>query len=128
MGRPGSQPFTYLDVETTGLSAWYGDRICEIALLRCEGDNVIDTFQSLINPERPISPGAARVNGLRDADLADAPRFAHIAEQVLALVEDAVIVCHNVPFDLGFLCGEFGKINRPLPSVPTLDTLAIARE
>jgi DNA polymerase III subunit epsilon len=128
MSKLNSHTFAYLDVETTGLSPWFGDRICEIAVLRCEGDEVIDTFDSLLNPERPLSPGAARVNGLKDSDLKKAARFIEVAEQVMALTKDAVIVCHNVPFDLGFLSSELGRVNKLLPTVLTLDTLEIARE
>ena len=128
MSKLNSHTFAYLDVETTGLSPWFGDRICEIAVLRCEGDNVIESFDNLLNPERPISPGAARVNGLKDSDLKKAVRFIDIAERVITLIKDAVIVCHNVPFDLGFLSSELERINKHLPTVLTLDTLEIARE
>lgn len=127
MSRLASHIFAYLDVETTGLSPWFGDRICEIAVVRCEGDRVIESFDSLLNPERPISPGAARVNGLKDSDVENAPRFIDVAERVMAIAKDSVIVCHNVPFDLGFLSSELGRINRHLPSLLTLDTLEIAR-
>jgi DNA polymerase III epsilon subunit family exonuclease len=128
MSKLSSHTFAYLDVETTGLSPWFGDRICEIAVVRCEGDKVIDAFDSLLNPERALSPGAARVNGLKDSDLKKASRFIEVAERVTALTKDAVIVCHNVPFDLGFLSSELGRINKHLPTVLTLDTLEIARE
>lgn len=128
MSKLNSHTFAYLDVETTGLSPWFGDRICEIAVVRCEGDKVIDTFDILLNPERPISPGAARVNGLKDSDLRKAAHFIEVAERVVTLTKDAVIVCHNVPFDLGFLSSELGRINRHLPTILTLDTLEIARE
>jgi len=128
MSKLNSHTFAYLDVETTGLSPWFGDRICEIAVLRCEGDEVIDTFDSLLNPERALSPGAARVNGLKDSDLKKAPRFIDVAEQVMTFVKDAVIVCHNIPFDLGFLSSELSRINKHLPTVLTLDTLELARE
>jgi DNA polymerase III epsilon subunit family exonuclease len=127
MSRLSTQPFAYLDVETTGLSPWFGDRVCEIAVIRCSGDQVLGQFDSLLNPQRPLSPGAARVNGLKDSDLKNAPRFAEVAEKVLSLVRDAVIVCHNVPFDLGFLSSELGRIGTKLPAVLTLDTLDIAR-
>ena len=123
-----SHTLAYLDVETTGLSPWFGDRICEIAVVRCEGDKATGTFDSLLNPERPISPGAARVNGLKDSDLKKAPRFADVADRVMTLAKDAVIVCHNVSFDLGFLSSELERINKHLPTVLALDTLEIARE
>src|SRR4030095_7548013 len=128
MSKLNSHTFAYLDVETTGLSPWFGDRICEVAVLRCEGDKVIDSFDSLLNPERLLSPGAARVNGLKDSDLNNAPRFTDVVERILALIKDAVIVCHNVPFDLGFLSSELGRMDKHLPTVLTLDTLEIARE
>jgi DNA polymerase III subunit epsilon len=127
MSQLHSHTFAYLDVETTGLSPWFGDRICEVAVLRCEGDKAIDSFDSLLNPERLLSPGAARVNGLKDSDLEKAPRFTEVVERVLALIKDAVIVCHNVPFDLGFLSSELGRMNKHLPTILTLDTLEIAR-
>ena len=110
MSRLNSHTFVILDVEPTGLSPWFGGRICEIGIVRCDGEKTVETFDSLLNPERPISPGAARVNGLKDADLIDAPKFADIAEQVVMLVRDAVIVCHNIPFDLGFLSSELERI------------------
>jgi DNA polymerase-3 subunit epsilon len=128
MGTLDLRTLAFLDVETTGLSAWFGDRICEIAVLRCQGDDILTSFDSLINPGRPISPGAARVNGLRDSDLLDAPRFVEVAERVLSLMQDAVIVGHNLPFDLGFLSSELGRANRPLNVLPTLDTLDLARQ
>ena len=127
MGKLNLYTFAYLDAETTGLSPWFGDRICEIAVIRCEGDRVIDSFDSLVNPERSLSPGAARVNGLKDSDLKKACRFIDVVERVMALVKDAVIVCHNIPFDLGFLSCELGRLNQHLPTVLTLDTLEIAR-
>ena len=123
-----SHTFAFLDVETTGLSPWFGDRICEIAVLRCDGEKIVGSFDTLLNPERPISPGAARVNGLNDTDLIDAPQFRDIAEQVMLLVRDAVIVCHNVPFDLGFLSSELERVNQYLPTTLALDTLEIARQ
>ena len=128
MSGLNSHTFAFLDVETTGLSPWFGDRICEIAILRCNGEKIVETFDTLLNPGRPISPGAARVNGLKDTDLVDAPKFGNIADQVMLLVRDAVIVCHNVPFDLGFLNSELERVNTYLPTTLVLDTLEVARQ
>jgi len=87
MDNLDSRTLAFLDVETTGLSSWFGDRICEIAILRCQGMEILDCFDTLVNPIRPISPGAARVNGLMDADLTGAPTFAEIAGQVTPRLE-----------------------------------------
>jgi DNA polymerase-3 subunit epsilon len=127
MVKLDTRTIAFLDVETTGLSPWFGDRICEIAILRCQGDEILDTFDTLVNPERPISPGAARVNGLTDEDVADAPLFADIVDQVKQFMEDAVLVCHNAPFDLGFVSSEFNRLGQELPPVEVIDTLQLAR-
>jgi len=122
-----SRTLAFLDTETTGLSAWFGDRICEIAILRCRGDEILDSFDTLVNPARPISPGAARVNGLTDAELAGAPSFAEIAAQVASRLEGAILVGHNTPFDLGFVSSEFHHLGREFPPVELIDTLQLAR-
>lgn len=118
---------TVLDVETTGLSAFF-DRICEVGLVRARGDTVLETYQSLVNPQCPISPGAARVNGLSDDQVCDAPVFAEIADQVLSRLEGSVLVCHNAPFDLAFLDAEMSRIGRSWQPVGVIDTLQLARE
>jgi DNA polymerase-3 subunit epsilon len=122
-----SQTIAVVDVETTGLYPSFGDRVCEIGIVRAQGDVILDTFQTLVNPQRPISPGAARVNGLRDEDVCQAPLFVEIAEQVLDMVTGNVLVCHNAPFDLGFLDAEFTRLRRPWQPAGVIDTLEIAR-
>lgn len=120
-------PLAFLDVETTGLSPRYGDRVCEIAIIQSHLDLVQSTFASLVNPERPISPGASAVNGLRDADVRAAPRFPQIADTVLGLLCERVVVCHNAPFDLTFVASELRRIARPFNPPVVLDTLQLAR-
>jgi DNA polymerase III subunit epsilon len=127
MGKLDTRTLAFLDVETTGLSPWFGDRICEIAILRCQGDEILATFDTLVNPTRAISPGAARVNGLTAEDVAEAPLFAEIANQVRPLLDEAIVVCHNAPFDLGFVSSEFTRLGQELPPVDVIDTLELAR-
>ena len=127
MSSLDSRTLAFVDTETTGLSAWFGDRLCEIAILRCRGEEILDSFDMLVNPARPISPGAARVNGLTDAELACAPSFAEIAGQVAARLEGAVIVGHNTPFDLAFVSSEFHRLGREFSPVELIDTLQLAR-
>jgi len=120
-------PFIFLDTETTGLSPQFGDRIVEIALARFRGDAMEDYYTTLLQPERPISPGAARVHGISDRDVADAPRFREVAEQVHTAMEGAVIVAHNAPFDLGFVANEFRLARHNPPANLALDTLTLLR-
>jgi DNA polymerase-3 subunit epsilon len=119
--------FAVLDVETTGLAPQSGDRVCEVALLRFRGDRELGRCHSLVNPERPISPGAFAVNGICDQDLVDAPIFAEIAPRLLDLLEESTLVAHNAPFDLSFLAVEFQMCELPLTVHRIIDTLALAR-
>jgi DNA polymerase-3 subunit epsilon len=119
--------FAVLDVETTGLAPQFGDRVCEVALLRFRGGTELGRFHTLVNPQRPISPGAFAVNGIRDQDLVDAPMFAEIAPKLLGWLEDGALVAHNAPFDLSFLAMEFRTCKLPLTLNPIIDTLALAR-
>ncbi|MGD8793640.1 MAG: 3'-5' exonuclease, partial [Anaerolineae bacterium] len=119
--------FAVLDVETTGLSPAYGHRVCEVACLRVR-DGVEQTrFEALVDPGRPISAGAYRVNRIEAEMLAGAPPFEAVAGDLLALLADAVLVAHNAPFDLGFLAMELEVARVPPPEGPVVDTLALAR-
>lgn len=120
-------PLAYVDVETTGLSPRGGDRVCEVAILRCQGGQVLDAVQQLVNPQRPMGAGAYAVHGISDDMLRDAPTFDAVADDVLELFDGAVLVGHNTPFDLGFIAAELGLLHQPLPPYVALDTLRLAR-
>lgn len=120
-------PLVFLDTETTGLSPRFGDRIVEIALVRFRGGAMENFYATLVNPERSISPGAARVHGITDAEVVDAPRFRDIALNVCAELEGAVLVAHNAPFDLNFLNHEFRWARVNAPGNLALDTLTLLR-
>ncbi|MGQ4807229.1 3'-5' exonuclease DinG [Candidatus Entotheonellaceae bacterium PAL068K] len=120
-------PFTIVDVETTGLKAASGDRVCEIALLRVRGDQEIARLESLVHPQRPMAPGAMAVNGITDVMLSGAPTFATLLPQIQPLLHDAVLVAHNAPFDVNFLRHEFQRADQTLPSLAVVDTLALAQ-
>ncbi len=120
-------PLAFVDVETTGLDAERGDRICEVAVVVCEGSQETRRFCSLINPQRPISPGASAVNGLTDEMVCRAPTFREVATQVAAVLGAGVPVAHNAPFDLSFLARELALAGLPPAARAALDTLALAR-
>ncbi|NLX37608.1 MAG: WYL domain-containing protein [Chloroflexi bacterium] len=120
-------PLAVLDVETTGLHPENGDRVVEVAVARSVGGEVLETFVSLVNPERPIGPSAMRVHGITDAMVAVAPRFADVADEVLRLLSGAIMVGHNAPFDLGFVSAELFIAGRAMPRLVALDTLRLAR-
>lgn len=117
----------FLDVETTGLSAAYDDRICEIGIVRTSGRKVLSKFESLVNPGRPVSFGALAVHNISDAMLADAPSFSDLSGKIMEMLEGAVVVCHNSMFDLSFLAHELELCGIEMPDFETADTLRIAR-
>ncbi|MGE5247895.1 MAG: PolC-type DNA polymerase III [Verrucomicrobiota bacterium] len=120
-------PFVAADVETTGLSPADGHRVCEIALLRFLRGDVIDSLVSLVNPLRPIDPGAFAVNGITDAMVAAAPAFSDLFPGILEFLGDDPLVFHNAPFDLSFLRAEARMAGGRWPRNRVLDTLALAR-
>lgn len=122
-----NQLLAAFDVETTGLSAFFGDRICEVGLVIAQGEEILDSYQTLVNPGRPLSPGARRVNGLTDEQLLQAPSFSEIASEVLDRLAGAVLVCHNAPFDLGFLDAELSRLGQSWQPLGVIDTLDLAR-
>lgn len=123
-----SAHFAFLDLETTGLSPWFGDRICEVGVVLTQGRRIKQQFQLLINPERPLSPGAASTNGLNDEELAQARVFADAADLVEKWLKGRVVVCHNAQFDIQFLDSEFRRLNRELQIPNLIDTLMLARQ
>lgn len=120
-------PFVFLDTETTGLNPDYGDRVVEIALARFTGGVMENFYTSLVNPGRRISPGAARIHGITDELVRDAPPFRDIAAKVSGELADAVIVAHNAPFDLGFVQNEYRLARLECPTNLVLDTLQFLR-
>jgi DNA polymerase III epsilon subunit-like protein len=93
-----------LDTETTDLDGY----LVQLAVIRaCDGAVLLDT---LVNPEAPISAGAQRVHGLTEADLKDAPTFAQIADEVLAVLRGRRVVTYNAAFDRGILDNEVVRL------------------
>ena len=120
--------FAFLDLETTGLSPWFGDRICEVGIVITEGKRIKEQYQQLVNPECPLSPGAASTNGLTDEDLKSAPLFEAVAPKVLGALSDTVVVCHNAQFDIQFLDSEFKRLGQEIQIPNLIDTLGLARQ
>ena len=116
--------FVVVDVETTGTDPKMADLV-EIAAVKVKGGKIIDRWSTLVNPGRSIV--GHQMHGITDEDVKKAPTPAEAAKQVLAFVGDALIVGHNVGFDLGFIEAALGDGTR-FEQGRYLDTLVIARE
>ena len=119
----------FLDTETTGLSFGDGHKVVEIACI--ETKDLIATgkvFHKFINPKRSMPEEAFKVHGFSDDFLSDKETFDQIADDFLSFIKEKKIIIHNASFDLSFLDGELGliqkeKINKKL----VIDSLQVAR-
>ncbi|WP_397533404.1 DNA polymerase III subunit epsilon [Roseateles sp.] len=122
----------FFDTETTGLRAEAGDRIIEIGCLEMVNRQLTGNKLHLyLNPERPSDPDAIRIHGLTDEFLADKPKFAEIADELLEFLRDAELVIHNAAFDIGFMNAELKRLKRPpINDIVSgvRDTLLMARD
>lgn len=120
--------YVVFDVETTGLSSQRGDRIVEIAAVRVRGGEIIDTFESLVNPQRDLPIEAQQIHHITKAMLADAPTADQILPDIINFTGGACLVGHNIKFDLNFLCYELSLMGRKLrEETPAMDTLKMAK-
>ena len=122
----------FLDTETTGLEHKFGHRIIEIGCVEMRNRRLTNRhFHRYLNPEREIDAGALEVHGITLEFLQDKPLFAEIAAEFLDFVQDAELIIHNAPFDIGFLNAELARLDMvPIDTVcrAVHDTLAMARE
>ncbi|WP_180683258.1 DNA polymerase III subunit epsilon [Tepidicella baoligensis] len=121
-----------LDTETTGLSAQDGDRIIEIGCVELLNRKLTGNNRHYyLNPERDIHEDALRVHGISLEFLADKPKFAEVANDLLDYLAGAELIIHNAPFDLGFLDEEFRRLGHgPTRRIVSgvIDTLVMAKE
>ncbi len=121
-----------LDTETTGLNARAGDRIIEIGCVEIVARRLTGRrLHQYVNPERSSDPEALKIHGITDEFLADKPKFAAIADELLAFVAGADVVIHNASFDVGFLDEELTRIGRPKFSrhcARVTDTLEMSKQ
>src|SRR5699024_4554142 len=101
-------------------------RVIEIAISRFSDGGVAHHWESLCHPERRIPAYIVKLTGIDDDLIAVAPRFESLADAVVELIADAVVVGHNVEFDLGFLNAEWKRVGRAPVVNDRVDTLALA--
>jgi len=122
----------FLDTETTGLYPAQGHRVIEVAAVEVVNRRLTKNhFHFYLNPDREIDQGAQEVHGISLEFLQDKPRFADIADDLIAFIADSELIMHNAPFDVGFLNSEFGLLGLKTVEEITAkvtDTLKIAKE
>ncbi len=117
------------DTETTGFEPLAGDRVVEIAAIELINDLPSGKqFYALLDPERDIPTETTRVHGISNAHVEGKPKFADIADEMLAFFGDSPLVAHNAPFDFGFIDHELSRLGKPkLDRARMIDTLVLAK-
>lgn len=120
--------FVIFDTETTGLEPQTGDRIVEIAAVRVKEDKILDTFQTLVNPQRPISDGAFAVNQISQEMLKDAPDMGKVMPGFLKFIKGSCLCSYNAGFDMDFLNNELRLLGqKELSGIDVVDVLKMAK-
>jgi DNA polymerase III epsilon subunit family exonuclease len=118
--------FVVFDLETTGLSA-ERCRICEVGAVRVRALELVDSFESLVNPGVALPQQVARLTGLRDPELRRAPSMGVVLRRFLSFAGDDLLVAHNAKFDQRFLERQLVLKHGRRLSEPPLCTAALAR-
>jgi DNA polymerase-3 subunit epsilon len=98
--------FYIIDLETTGLSPGNGDRVIEVAALKVVNNEVVDEYQSLMNPGFEISRRITSITGITNEMLEDAPSNSEAIPSLISFLDSNSLVAHNAPFDSNFLNNE----------------------
>lgn len=105
-------PLVFVDVETTGLSPWKGDRVLEIGALRMEGGKIVSKINTLLYPECDVPYFITQITGITDEHVTGAPLFADVWHEFETMTQDATFVAHNVNFDYGFIQSEYKRLGK----------------
>lgn len=106
-----NQPYVVVDVETTGGRPGL-HRLTEIGAVKIIDGEIVDEFQSLLNPQRSIPPHISRITNITQEMVVGAPLFPEIAERFRNFMGEAIFAAHNVNFDYGFISAEYEMIDQ----------------
>lgn len=101
--------YAILDIETTG-GKFNEEGITEIAIYKFDGQEIVDQFISLVNPEKEIQPFVVNLTGINNGMLKNAPKFYEVAKRIIEITTDCVLVAHNADFDNRILTTEFRRL------------------
>lgn len=123
--RLDEMDFCVIDTETTGGKA-EDNRIIDVAVMRVRDGIILEKFQTLVNPRRPIPAWITMLTGIDDDMVRGAPTFDEIAGPLRIVLEKGVFAAHNAAFDYGFVRCEYDRLGQSFDR-PSLCTLRMAR-
>ncbi|MFZ4403136.1 MAG: PolC-type DNA polymerase III [Pseudobdellovibrionaceae bacterium] len=120
--------FIAFDLETTGTVPGV-DKVVEIGAVKFDFSGQIESvFSTLVDPQRPISPGASAVNGISDDMVRGKPKIEDLLPSFADFCGSELLVAHNAPFDSQFLISEINRHETEAPKGIIIDTLPISRK
>lgn len=119
--------YAVVDLETTGTSLDGQNRIIQFSCVLMQAGEVVNTFDTLVNPLCPVSEEVQNLTGIKQADLKQAPTFEEVAGSIYAFLQETVFVAHNIQFDYRFLNYELERVGYPSLDLPGLDTVQLAQ-
>jgi len=120
--------YVVVDVETTGGSWFLGDRITEIACVVVRNGEIVEVFETLVNPERSIPAFVSRLTNITSEMVRRAPTFEKIAPDLVRVLEGNVFVAHNATFDWRFVTAELSRCTGQKLRGRKLCTVKLARK
>jgi DNA polymerase III subunit epsilon len=118
--------FIGFDTETTGKYPIESE-ICEIAAAKYHNGKIIDTFQSLIKPIRPMGEEVIKIHGITNEMVQDAPPLKDVLPGFHKFIQDGTLIAHHAPFDMGFISLGFEACGLELPSKPVICSSRLSR-
>jgi len=133
LGRSGHEAlsglsYVVVDTETTGGRSLLGDRITEFAAVVVKGGEIVEVYETLVNPQRSIPPFVTRLTNITWDMVRHAPTFDRIAPDVMRVLEGNVFVAHNATFDWRFVTTEVSRSTGRQLRGRRLCTVSIARK
>lgn len=128
MGLLHKDTFLCLDCETTGLEP-NQDQIIEIAVVKFNFDTILESFETLIDPQTPISEVSITIHHITDTMVQGKPKIQEVLPKVFSMIDKHIIIGHGIPTDLAFLnyAAQRHQIPTSIHSHIFIDTLRLAR-
>ena len=125
-GQDINTTYCVLDLETTGFS-FRTEKITEVGIMKYKNGEVIDSFETFVNPQKPIPSKVIEVTHITDEMVKDAPTIEEVFPKILKFIGDSVLVAHNADFDIGFLKHNAAELGYKLENT-YIDTLRLAKD
>ena len=119
--------FVAFDTETSGKYP-LESQICEIAAVKWQNGSVVDSYQTLIKPDEPMSDFVIKIHNITNEMVENAPKVGEVIGDFREFIEGSVCIAHHAPFDLGFVAPEFEEVGLELPQEPALCTSLLGRK